>query len=165
MLLKLFLTFLKINCLSPSGPASIGLTQKIVVPDLITQEQFVQSVSISVSIPGSDAIQMAYQIGYQVHGVSGAIVSILGALLPTILIITLILLGLRWVSPEILKAFFKGLAPAMAVFLIFTAITLFPKPINVFTFVVAFGAMVMIALKVPVSIILIVFGLIGIYTR
>ncbi len=165
MLLKLFLTFLKINCLSPSGPASIGLTQKLVVPNIITQEQFVQSVSISASIPGSDAIQMAYMIGHQAGGMLGAAVSIIGALLPTIVIISLILLGLRWVSPEILKAFFRGLAPAMAVFLIFTAITLLPKPVNVFTFMIAFGAMVMIALKVPVSIILIVFGLIGIYTR
>lgn len=162
MLTNLFFIFFKINCLSPSGPASIGLTQKLVVPNLISQEQFLEAVTLSSSIPGSDAIQMAYQIGYQVDGVLGAIVCILGALFPTLIIMTLILLGMKWVSPHILKSFFGGVIPAMAVFLIYTAITLVPTPISYYSIIIALVTIFLIILKVPITIIIIFFGLMGI---
>lgn len=67
-LLDLFITFIKINFLTTSGPASIGLTRQLVVPTFVSADKFNQILAISSGIPGSDAIQMAYQVGYVYKG-------------------------------------------------------------------------------------------------
>src|SRR3990172_3543777 len=103
-LLQLFWIFLKVNLLSTSGPASIGLLYHEVVGKLITEGQFVQAVGLSSVLPGSDALQLAMYIGYAVAGVPGGFVALTASILPPTLIIlgvTMILHRLRreaWLS-------------------------------------------------------------------
>jgi chromate transporter len=165
MLLKLFLIFLKINLLSPSGPASVAITQKLVVPNMVSEEKFLQIISIVSGVPGSDAVQIAWFVGYEVHGFIGSLVALMAALIPSILLVSFIILGLRLVSPDVLKAFFKGLAPAMATFLVLTATTLLPQPMNIFAFVVILGTILLYFLKVPISVVLLIFGIVGVMMR
>jgi chromate transporter len=127
-LLYLFLIFLKVNLLSTSGPASVGLLYHEVVGKSITEGQFVQAVGFSSVLPGSDALQLAMYIGYAVGGIPGGLVALLASILPPTIIIlgvTMVLHRLRreaWIS-----SFIEGLAPAIAVLMVFTAWKIFEK--------------------------------------
>ncbi len=121
-LLALFWLFLKVNLLSTSGIASVGLLHQEAVGKIVTEEQFVQAVSFSSVLPGSDALQMAMFIGFRVGGMPGALAALLGSILPpTVLIMgaAVVLHRLRreaWVS-----RFVEGLSPAVAVLMIYVA--------------------------------------------
>ena len=60
---QLFLMFLKVNLLTTSGPASVGLLYEEAVGSLMTEEEFVQAVGFSSALPGSDALQLAMFVG------------------------------------------------------------------------------------------------------
>jgi chromate transporter len=130
-LLTLFWLFLKVNLLSTSGIASVGLLHQEAVGKIVTEEQFVQAVSFSSVLPGSDALQMAMFIGFRVGGMPGAMAALLGSILPpTVLIlgVATILHRLRreaWVS-----RFIEGLTPAVAVLMIYVACKLLIKGNN-----------------------------------
>jgi len=141
----------------------MGLTQKLAVPDLISQEKFSEIMAVASGIPGSDAIQMAWQTGLAVKGISGAIVSVLAALIPTISLVCLVSAGLKLVQPKILSKFFDGVNPALAIMLVFTAISLFPKAMSVVPVAIALIALLMLSLNVPIPICLVVAGLIGVF--
>jgi len=79
---ELFLIFLKVNLLSPSGPASLGIVYQQTVPKLITEEQFVEVASFSRILPGSDALQLAVFVGHNAAGWKGAVVATTAAILP-----------------------------------------------------------------------------------
>ena len=128
ILWQLFWTFLKVNLLSTSGPASVGLLYQEAVGRFVTEAKFVQAVGLSAVLPGSDALQLAMYIGYDVAGIPGGLVALLASILPPTLIIlgvTMILHRLRreaWVN-----RFVEGLAPAVSVLMIFTAWNIFSK--------------------------------------
>jgi chromate transporter len=81
--LKLLWMFLKVNILSPSGPASIGLLYKeAVAKELMTEAQFVEAVGFSNVLPGSEALKLAMFVGYAAGGLPGVFTALLGAILP-----------------------------------------------------------------------------------
>ena len=79
---QLFWMFLKVNLLSPSGPASVGLLYKEAVGKLMTEERFVEAVGFSNFLPGSEALKLAMFVGYAAGGVPGVFTALLGAVLP-----------------------------------------------------------------------------------
>jgi chromate transporter len=162
MLLKLFLTFVKINLLAPSGPASIGLTQKFVVPEMITADKFNEIIAIASGVPGSDAIQIAWQVGFAAHGFLGAIIATLGALTPCISLAIIVSMVFKYISIDVMKSFFKGVMPALAVFLVLTAFNLIPHTFSLFLIGIMLLTVVMLFLKLPISVILVICGLLGI---
>lgn len=166
ILLQLFLIFLKINLLSTSGPASVGLLYHEVVGKHVTEAQFVQSVGLSSVLPGSDALQLAMYIGYAVGGVPGGLVALAGSILPP----TIILLGVTLVLHRLrreawLGNFVEGLAPAISVLMLFTAWKIFQKSGDMSWEAWAIGIISMVAmfLKAPARIVVIVAGVIGVY--
>lgn len=161
MLLKLFLTFLKINFICTSGPASLGLTKQIVVPAMISEDKFIQIASIASGIPGSDAMQMAWQVGFAVKGWLGALVSVIGALLPTLLLLGIVYLTLSFINPKIISKFFSGVNPALSVLLVVTALSIFKAPTPAH-YVIALVAAVMFYFKIPIYLVLILAGLISV---
>ena len=158
---NLFLTFLKINLLTSSGPASIGFTKQLVVPVMISEDKFFQITAITSGIPGSDAIQMAWQIGYAVRGIMGAVVAIIGALIPCIALVWLVMVGMRFINPTIMQKFFSGVNPALAVLLIVTALSLFKPTGNIRIILVLISA-VLFLFKAPALLVLVLCGLIGV---
>ncbi|HLF75304.1 MAG TPA: chromate transporter [Anaerolineales bacterium] len=165
-LLQLFLIFLKVNLLSTSGPASVGLLYHEMVGSSLTDGQFVQAVGFSSVLPGSDALQLAMYIGYAVGGVPGGIVALLASILPPTVIIlgvTLILHRLRreaWISN-----FIEGLTPAISVLMLFTAWKIFEKGGGTGweAWAIALVSLAgMLSKRVPERIVIIVAGLVGV---
>jgi Chromate transport protein ChrA len=162
---QLFWIFLKINLLSTSGPASVGLLYQEVVGKLVAQSQFVQAVGLSSVLPGSDALQLAMYIGYAVAGIPGGMVALIASILPPTIIIlgvTLILHRIRreaWVGN-----FVEGLAPAISVLMVFTAWNIFQKGGATGWQGWAIGAisLVTMLLKAPAKIVILIAGLVGI---
>lgn len=165
LLIQLFLTFLKVNLLSTSGPASVGLLYHEAVGRFVTEEQFVQAVGFSSVLPGSDALQLAMYVGYAAGGISGGLVSLLASILPPTLIIlgvTMILHRLRreaWVSN-----FVEGLTPAIAVLMVFTAWKIFEKGGGNSWFGWTLGIISLAAMwfKVPERLVIIIAGIVGV---
>lgn len=166
ILLQLLLIFIKVNLLSTSGPASVGLLYHEVVGSHVTEAQFVQAVGLSSVLPGSDALQLAMYIGYAVAGVPGGLVALAGSILPP----TIILLGVTMVLHRVrreawLSNFVEGLTPAISVLMLFTAWKIFEKGGSTGWQGWAIGIVSLIAmfLKAPARIVVIVAGLIGAY--
>ena len=164
-LLELFWIFIKVNLLSTSGPASVGLLYHEVVGKLITEAQFVQAVGFSSVLPGSDAMQLAMYVGYAVGGISGGFVALLGSILPPtilMLVVTLVLHRLRreiWISN-----FVEGLAPAVSVLMVFTAWKIFERggEMSRVSWAIAVVSLLVMLLKIPERIVIILAGLVGI---
>ena len=80
--LRLLWMFLKVNLLSPSGPASIGLLYKeAVAKKVMTEAQFVEAVGFSNVLPGSEALKLAMFVGFAAGGIPGVLTALLGAIL------------------------------------------------------------------------------------
>jgi chromate transporter len=165
ILSQLFWTFIKVNLLSTSGPASVGLLYHEAIGRFVTEDQFIQAVGLSSVLPGSDALQLAMYIGYAAGGISGGLVALLASILPPTVIIlgvTMILHRLRreaWVGN-----FVEGLAPAISVLMIFTAWKIFEKGGETSWIGWAIGIISLLAmwLKAPERIVVIMAGIIGI---
>lgn len=126
-LLSLFLMFLKINLLTTSGPASVGLLHEEAVTGsgVVTEEEFVEAVGFGSVLPGSDALQTAMFVGYRVGGISGALAATTAATLPpTILMLVVAILLDRLGKQPWLEGFVRGLVPAVVVILFLTAVKL-----------------------------------------
>src|SRR5512143_196889 len=126
LLLHVFWTFIKVNLLSTSGPASVGLLYHEAVGKMVTQGQFVQAVGLASVLPGSDALQLAMYIGYAVAGIPGGFVALIASILPP----TIIILGITMVLHRIrreawVSSFVEGLTPAISVLMLFTAWKIF----------------------------------------
>jgi chromate transporter len=92
MLWELFMMFIKVGFVSfGGGYAIIPIIQyETVSSELMTAGQFQEAVAIAGMAPGSIATNTATLIGYQSAGVGGAIVSTLGIVLPSLLIVILL---------------------------------------------------------------------------
>lgn len=161
----LFWTFIKVNLLSTSGPASVGLLYHEAVGRFVTESQFVQAVGLSSVLPGSDALQLAMYIGYAAGGVPGGLIALLGSILPPTVIIlgvTMILHRLRreaWVGN-----FVEGLAPAISVLMLFTAWKIFEKggETSWVGWAIGIVSLVIMWLKVPERLVVLAAGIVGI---
>ena len=91
--LKLFWTFFKIGLFSFGGGYAIlaMIRQEVVLKNAwISSSQFMDVVAISQMTPGPIAINAATLIGYQKGGLWGAVLSTLGVIFPSLIIMTLI---------------------------------------------------------------------------
>lgn len=163
--LTLFWTFLKVNLLSTSGPASVGLLYHEAVGKFVTESQFVQAVGFSSVLPGSDALQLAMYIGYAAGGIPGGFVALIASILPPTIIIlgvTVILHRLRretWVTN-----FVNGLAPAISVLMLFTAWKIFQKggATGWEGWLIGILSLIAMLLKAPERIVIIIAALLGV---
>lgn len=92
ILIKLFLTFLKIGAFTFSGSyAMIAMMQsKAERHGWLTKEELVDFVALSESTPGSLAVNMAAFVVYRTCGVFGAICATLEVVLPSFIIILIV---------------------------------------------------------------------------
>lgn len=164
--ISLFWLFIKVNLLSVSGPASVGLLYKEAVGTLMTEAQFVQAVGFSQFLPGSDALQLAMFIGYNVAGVVGALAALLGSILPPTLIMLGVVIILQRLRNEAwIGSFVRGLTPAVAVLMALVAWKLFNNGSNTltwYTVLIAGLSFLALRLKVPSPLVLLGAGIIGI---
>ena len=124
--LDLLWMFLKVNILSPSGPASVGLLYKEAVGKVMSEESFVEAVGFSNVLPGSEALKLAMFVGYAAGGVPGVLTALLGAVLPPTALMLIVAAVLQHFQEENwLKGFVKGMSPAVAALIIMVAWELF----------------------------------------
>lgn len=164
---QLFLMFVKVNLLTTSGPASVGLLYKEAVGTLMDEAQFVEAVGFSSVLPGSDALQLAMFVGYSAGGIPGALVALMGSILPPTVIMLGLVTVLKFVSGEVwVSNFVRGLTPAVAVLMVMVAVKIFRgdtgTPIGWFTLAVAAASLVAYLLKAPAPLVLLSAGILGI---
>jgi chromate transporter len=166
ILSQLFWVFLKVNLLSTSGPASVGLLYHEAVPSLVSESQFVQAVGLSSVLPGSDALQLAMYVGYAAGGIPGGLTALAASILPPTLIILGVTMALHRLRREAwVRSFVEGLAPAISVLMLFTAWKIFQKGGATGWEGWAIGLISLAAmfLKAPARIIVLLAGLVGIF--
>ncbi|MEW6401595.1 MAG: chromate transporter [Chloroflexota bacterium] len=123
--LRLLWMFLKVNLLSPSGPASVGLLYKEAVGKIMTEERFVEAVGFSNVLPGSEALKLAMFVGFAAGGVPGVFTALLGAVLPpTVMMLVVASVLQRFQQEAWLGGFVAGMSPAVAALIIVVAVEL-----------------------------------------
>jgi chromate transporter len=164
--LSLFWLFVKVNLLTTSGPASVGLLYKEAVGKFLTEAQFVEAVGFSQFLPGSDALQLAMFIGYNVAGFFGALAALLGSILPpTLIMLAVVILLQRLRNEAWIGSFVRGLAPAVAALMGLVAWKLLNNGANQVVWITAAIAgfsLIALRLKIPSPLVLLGAGIVGI---
>lgn len=159
--------FLKVNILSPSGPASIGLLYKEAVGKIMTEAQFVEAVGFSNVLPGSEALKLAMFVGFAAGGVPGVLTALLGAILPPTVLMFIVAALLQRVQHENwLDGFVAGMSPAVAALIVVVAWELFRastrKSVDRRAVIIAALSAVGFWLEVPSPMVLLGAGILGV---
>jgi len=92
--LELFWVFFITNILGyGGGPATLPLVQHEVVETFgwLSETEFLETLAMGNALPGPIATKMAGYIGFQMGGVLGAFVALLGTVVPSILLMILLM--------------------------------------------------------------------------
>lgn len=98
------------------GYAMIPLIEKEIVnrKQWISKEDFIDLVAVAQSCPGVFAVNISIFIGYKLRGIRGSLVTALGTILPSFLIILLIAAFFHNFKENlIVERIFKGIRPAV----------------------------------------------------
>lgn len=165
--LRLLWMFLKVNILSTSGPASIGLLYKEAVGKVMSEARFIEAVGFSNVLPGSEALKLAMFVGYAAGGFPGTLAALLGSILPP----TLIMLGVAAVFQRVqgeawMEGFVKGLGPAVAMLIVVVAWQIFrtesTKAIQKRALLIAALSAIALWFEVPPPLVLFGAGILGV---
>ena len=117
MFLQLFWTYLKIGTFTLGGGyVMLPLIQREVVDrkGWIDEEEFMNMIALAQAAPGLIAVNSAIFIGWRVGGWRGVCGAVLGAVLPSFLIILAIAMVFsEWKELPAVEAVFKGVRPAV----------------------------------------------------
>ena len=108
----------------------IPIIEKTVVEEKewLTPEEFLDALAVTQSSPGVLAANMSTFIGHQIKGFWGAVVSCVGALLPSYLIITLIAtFFMDFRNYPIVDYAFMGIRPAVAALILSAVVSMMRK--------------------------------------
>lgn len=115
--IEAFGIFFKIGAFTIGGGyAMVPLIENEIVTrrKWIAQEDFVDLLAISQSAPGILAVNISIFIGYKLRGIRGSILTALGTILPSFLIILAIALFFHnFKDNAIVERIFKGIRPAV----------------------------------------------------
>ena len=125
--LQLFLTFLKVGTFAfGGGYAMLSLIGDSVLRyGWMTEKEVLNFVGVETVIPGPIAINMATYIGYEQGGFLGALLSTIGVVLPSFIIILLIasiIKNLLKYAP--VKTFIASMRPALGGLILSVAVTM-----------------------------------------
>ncbi|MFE5320281.1 chromate transporter [Paenibacillus sp. NPDC056579] len=124
ILLALFWTFFKIGLVSFGGGYAIlsVIEHEVIGNQWMTPDSFADAVSLAGMSPGPIATNSAVLVGFKTAGITGAIASILGMILPSFLIIIALAMFLyKKGQGGIMQAVLYGLKPMVAAMVIFAA--------------------------------------------
>ena len=115
--IKLFLSFFQVGLFSFGGGfAALPLIQDQVVDvnKWLTLAEFTDLITISQMTPGPIAINAATFVGIRIAGVLGAIISTLGCILPSCIIVSLLgWLYFKYKNLPLMQGILGGLRPAV----------------------------------------------------
>ena len=112
-----FTIFFKIGAFTIGGGyAMVPLIENEIVTkkQWLSKEDFIDLLAISQSAPGILAVNIAIFIGYKLRGIRGSLVTTLGTVLPSFLIILSIALFFHnFKDNPVIERIFKGIRPAV----------------------------------------------------
>ncbi len=163
--LKLFWMFLKINLLTSSGPASVGLLYKDAVGHIMSEEQFVEAVGFSNVLPGSEALKLAMFVGFAAGNLAGTLAALLGSTLPPTVSMLLVTVAVQnFEDKPWMNGFVRGMLPAVAMLISVAAWRLFrgSKGIRRRPLLIAALSLTALLLNVPTPMVLFGAGILGV---
>lgn len=168
VLLELFIVFFKLGAFTIGGGiAMLPLLQNTLIEEKkwFTKEEFVDIVAVCQSLPGVVAINMATYVGYKKKGLIGSIVSTLGVMIPSFVLILIIAKFISSLGDSrIAMGAMAGLRAAALGMVAVALIQLVPAAIkSKWAILAAVTAFVLIAvLKVNTAYVILMFAVIGI---
>lgn len=125
---QLFTTFLNIGAFTLGGGyAMLDMIERAVVKrhKWIDSEEFWDSIAVVQTLPGVFAVNCALYVGYKIKGTKGAIVSSLGAVIPSIVIMLLIAMFFKdYKDNPTIEKIFKGIRPCVVALILSPSIKL-----------------------------------------
>ena len=129
--LKLFYVFFKVGLFSFGGGYAILPLMQHEVVDVnkwISFKDFVDIVAISQITPGPISINLATHVGYRIGGVVGSTIATTSVVLPSIIIVSLIVIFLKRFSKlPVVQRIFKSLRVTIVGLILAAGIALFVK--------------------------------------
>ena len=154
MLASLFLTFLKIGLFTFGGGYAMiaNIREEIVQKrNWLDEDELMSIIAIAESTPGPIAINMATYVGYKKRGLFGAILSTLGVVLPSFIIVFVISLFLdAFMANKYVAYAFVGIKCAVAFLILRAGLDLVKKlprkPLPLATFIIIFAILTVLEL-------------------
>ena len=113
VLKKLFLSTLRLSAFTfGGGYVIISLMKTKFVDELhwITEDEMLDMTAIAQSSPGAIALNGAIVVGYKLAGIPGVLISVLGAILPPMVILSVVSLCYdAFISNPVIAALLKGM--------------------------------------------------------
>ena len=126
--IEAFSIFFKIGAFTIGGGyAMVPLIEDEIVTkrQWIAKEDFIDLLAISQSAPGILAVNISIFIGYRLRGIRGSIITALGTILPSFLIILAIALFFHNFKDNVyVERIFKGIRPAVVALIASAALTI-----------------------------------------
>ena len=114
---QLFITFFKIGAFTLGGGyAMLSMVEKAVVDQKkwIASDEFWDLIAIVQSLPGVFAVNTALYVGHKIAGRKGAAAAMLGAIIPSIVIILLLATIFKeYRDLPVVERIFKGIRPCV----------------------------------------------------
>ncbi|MCI5703706.1 chromate transporter [Candidatus Pseudoscillospira sp. SGI.172] len=127
-LFEIFLVFFKIGLFTIGGGyAMLPIIQREVVETKhwMTDEEFLDAISLTNSLPGPLATNSATFVGYRVARAPGSVAAVLGAATPSVIIILLIAMVFHNIMDyPVTQYIFNGVRPAVAALILYAVVKL-----------------------------------------
>lgn len=133
-LATLFWVFFKIACTSFGGfMAMISVVENEVVTrrKLMAHTDMLDGISLASILPGPVAVNLVVYVGYRLRGGLGALISALGAVLPSFAFIVILSVAyFQWGQVPAINKLFMGFIPAVTAIIVSTAWNMGRKAIS-----------------------------------
>lgn len=126
--LRLFYIFFRVGAFTfGGGYAMVPVIQKEMVEraNLIEEKEFLDIIAVAQSLPGAVAVNTSVFVGFKLYGIPGALSALLGTVLPSMIVITILAVFYQQVqSLKSIELFFRGVRPAIVALIFMAAIKL-----------------------------------------
>jgi chromate transporter len=128
-----------------------------------TDEEFIDIIAIAQSLPGVLAVNTATIVGYKLNGIPGVFSAVLGAILPSFVIILVIAAFFtEFAKYKMTEYVFKGIRPAVVALIAYSVLKLGQKVgLSYFNAAVGAIALILLLLGVHPIVVIIVSGVVG----
>ncbi|MGB9813972.1 MAG: chromate transporter [Thermovenabulum sp.] len=167
-LLKMFFTFFKIGAFTLGGGYAMIPLMKVEIVEKnkwLKEEEFIDIIAVSQSVPGAVAINTSVYIGYKLRRFIGAVFALFGTVLPSFLSILII----AYFYKEVKKITYfnralKGVYPSILVLILCAAFSLWKKALKDYTSYVIFiiSFILLFFFNLYPGILILLFGIFGI---
>ena len=125
---KLFLITFSVSATTSGGHAITAVLKPIFVEEYkwLSEEEFIDLVSIGQTTPGSIAINVSVILGYRIAGFAGALVTMLGTVIPPFVFMLLVTIFYEKIVSNLFVGYFmNGMQASVAALLLYVTVDTF----------------------------------------